>query len=758
MSLLESLTIAAGLGAFGFLAYYLKRRLAAREGELDAPAGQAGKDERPGPSRMQAMAERGPDHPLAVLIEQELFTALAEVMESAVVLHDDRVRFANESAARQLGLAPEAMQDVPLAERVHPEHRDQFSEWLQRRREGRDVRPLSLQVLDTEDKPRWVDLVAFPVSGESLRLMGSLIRPSARHALEQAEDTGRQLARQTLDSLGEGVITTDAEGCIDFVNGAAENMLGVARDAAVGRRLEDLVALVDESDRKPMSDPVERCLREGTRVDMGRRTLLVSLGSGQEHSVEITASPIRMGSRQVRGVVVLMHDVSEIRGLARQMSYQASHDALTGLVNRREFERRLDDAVAGSRAGGGTHVLCYLDLDRFKVVNDTCGHMAGDNLLREVARLVRDQVRDSDTVARIGGDEFGMLLMGCPLDKARQIADDVCSAIRDYRFVWRDRIFTVGVSIGLVEVSHESSSIEDLLSAADSACYVAKQQGRGRVHVYSARDEAVARQRGEILWLQRIQRALKEDRFELFVQPIVSVAGRVDTGPACEVLLRMRDEDGTSISPQDFMQAAERYHLMPNVDRWVLQATFSAIASGALKLPDQRSCTINISGQTLGDPQFLDFVVDCLDHTGVAPGKICFEVKEASVSINVSHAARFIAVLHGMGCQFALDDFGSGIGSFSNLKSLSMDYLKIDGNIIRGLETDDVSEAMVSAMVKLARTLGIRVVAEHVESDTLFDMVRRMGIDFAQGYAVGRPEPLRLRHPLAAPRSAEIPL
>jgi EAL domain-containing protein (putative c-di-GMP-specific phosphodiesterase class I) len=280
------------------------------------------------------------------------------------------------------------------------------------------------------------------------------------------------------------------------------------------------------------------------------------------------------------------------------------------------------------------------------------------------------------------------------------------------------------------------------MSAADSACYVAKQKGRGRVHVYSARDEAVARQRGEILWLQRIQRALKEDRFELFLQPIVSVVGRVDTGPAYEVLLRMRDEEGP-VSPTDFMQAAERYHLMPNVDRWVLQATFAAIGSGVLKLPDRRSCTINLSGQTIGDPQFLDFVVDALDHSGVAASQICFEVRESAVTTNLSHAARFIAVLHGMGCEFALDDFGSGLGSFANLKSLSMDYLKIDGAIIRGLGGDDVNEAMVSAMIKLARTLEIRVVAEHVESEVVFDKVRQMGVDFVQGYAVGRPAPLQ---------------
>ncbi|MGB5623705.1 MAG: EAL domain-containing protein, partial [Gammaproteobacteria bacterium] len=683
--------------------------------------------------------------PLVVLADQNLFTELAESMDEAVLIHERRILFANAGAARIFGLPSTQLAGCELRDFAHPEYRDALDQYLARRLEGKAGRePLSLQLLDPDDRSHWVEMRPFAVPAPQAAL-GTVVRPSAAHAIEAATEAGRSLARHTLESIGEGVITTDLEGRIDYANGAAELMLGCRLDMAEGNRLSDLVSLVDEADRKPLGDPIQRCLSEGTRIDLGRRTLMLSKTSGQEHSIELSAAPIRAGQGEVFGAVVLLHDVSEIRGLARQMTYQASHDPLTGLVNRREFERRLDEIIAGARAGGSTHVLCYLDLDRFKAVNDTCGHMAGDNMLREVASLIRDQVRDSDIVARIGGDEFGMLLSGCPLEKARQIADDVVAAIRDYRFVWRDRIFNIGVSIGLVEISHESGTLEELMSAADSACYVAKQKGRGQVHVYSARDEAVARQRGEILWLQRLQRALKEDRFELFLQPIVSAAGRVDTGPACEVLLRMRNEDGGSATPGDFMEAAERYHLMPNVDRWVLQTTFGAIGSGVLTLPDNRSCTVNLSGQTLGDPQFLDFVVQCLDYSGVAPRQICFEVRESAVIGNLTHAARFIAVLHGMGCQFALDDFGSGIGSFANLKNLSMDYLKIDGAIIRGLGSDDVSQAMVAAMIKLARTLKIRVIAEHVETDTVFSMVRDMGVDFIQGYAVGRPEALQLR-------------
>ena len=367
--------------------------------------------------------------------------------------------------------------------------------------------------------------------------------------------------------------------------------------------------------------------------------------------------------------------------------------------------------------------------------------MAGDKTLREVSGLIRDKVRDSDTVARLGGDEFGMLLIGCPLDKARQIADDVCQAVEDYRFVWRDRIFQIGVSIGLLEVTRESGSVADALSAADSACYIAK-QGHTRVHVYSARDESVARHGGEIAWLQRLQQALRDERFELSVQPIVSVDGNVPDGPACEVLVRMLDEHSNPIQPGDFIVAAERYQLMPRIDRWVIKTALAALGSGELRLPENRSCAINLSGQTIGDGQFLEYVVECLDTTGVAPGSVCFELTESSVSTNIGHARRFIEVLHGMGCRFALDDFGSGVGSLANLRDLSMDFIKIHGSFVSRLHDDGVSRAMVKSMVELARSLDIRVVAEQVEDREALAAVREMGVDFVQGFAIGRPRPL----------------
>ncbi|HEX8783857.1 MAG TPA: EAL domain-containing protein, partial [Steroidobacteraceae bacterium] len=546
-----------------------------------------------------------------------------------------------------------------------------------------------------------------------------------------------------LDSLAEAIISTDKDGRITHLNPAAEQLTGSTADAAAGKLLEELVSLVDETDRRLLSDPLHQALTTAAAVNLSRRALLLSRANGSERSIELSASPIRDGARELVGAVVMLHDVTEMRGLTRQMSYQAAHDALTGLVNRREFERRLEEAIESGHRGDGQHVLAYLDLDHFKLVNDTSGHLAGDSMLREVAKLLRDAVRDSDTVGRIGGDEFGILLVGCPLDKARQIADDVTRAVGDHRFVWRDKIYNIGASIGLVEISRESGTLEELLAAADTACYVAKKQGSGRVVVYSARDEALARHTGEIQWLQRLQSALKENRFHLYHQVIVPAHGE-DGGPAMEVLVRLQDESGHDLPPAEFMRAAERYRLMGLVDRWVVQTTLAALGRGAIAVEARHSVAINISGQTLGDAQFLEFVVECLDSTGVTPGQVCFEIAESAVIANLDHARRFVGVLHGMGCQFALDDFGSGVGSFSNLKTLPLDYLKIDGSFIRNLARDSVNQAMVTAMIKLARTLNFKVIAEQVEDSAAEEAARRMGVDYLQGYAIGRPQPLQL--------------
>ncbi len=677
--------------------------------------------------------------------KQGMFLQLAESQGDIILIHRDDILYANQTAADSLGIELSTLIGQPVYDLMRPAHREKAREIVHRKLADDSAGSCrELQLMKADGQELWLQVTSVPVEFQGERSLLSVGEDiSLQRLSEKLLTETRRQAQLTLDSIGEGVITTDIDGRIDYLNAAAGKLAGVKPEEALGRSMGETINLVDESDRRSLGDPARRCLKEQSRVSLGRGALLLSRNGGSEHSIELTASPIRDAVGQVIGAVVVLHDVTEMRGLTRQMSYQASHDALTGLINRREFERRLEESLQGARTGDGQHALCYLDLDGFKAVNDTCGHMAGDSMLREVAGLIREKVRDSDTVARIGGDEFGMLLVGCPLEKGRQIADDVCFAVKDYRFVWRDKIFNIGVSIGLVEVGNESGAMEDLISAADSACYVAKKQGKGRVHVYSSHDEAVARHRGEIQWLQRLQDALKNDSFELFSQPIVALNGQINSGPAFEILLRMRDDHGREISPAEFMRSAERYQIMPHIDRWVVQRTLAALASESIGLPEGRTCAINISGQTLADEGFLEFVVDCLDRTGVDASKICFEVTESAVMDNLTHAQRFIGVLHGMGCRFALDDFGSGIGSIANLKNLAMDYLKIDGSFVRTLASDEVSRAMVDAMIKLARTMNFEVIAEQVEDNKSLEAIRSIGFDYVQGYLLGRPRPLR---------------
>jgi diguanylate cyclase (GGDEF)-like protein/PAS domain S-box-containing protein len=678
----------------------------------------------------------------------KLFAELGDRIHEAVLVHREVILYANRQFASLVGVDRIELIGRRLADLVPPEYSELVGENIRRRLAGEAAAErYEIDMVGLQGQVSRLEIASTPVDydkGSALLITGVEIIPTqTQPALRVSVDNSAEPQLLALNSLAEAIIATDKDGRITFMNPTAEQLTGAEAGVSAGKLLEDIVTLVDETDRRLLSDPVHQALTSGAAVNLSRRALLLSRTNGSERSIELSASPIRNSTREVLGAVVMLHDVTEMRGLARQMSYQATHDALTGLVNRREFERRLEEAIESGHHGDGQHVLCYLDLDHFKLVNDTSGHLAGDSMLREVARLLRDAVRDSDTVGRLGGDEFGTLLVGCPLEKARQIADDVCRAVGDHRFVWKDKIYNIGVSVGLVEISRESGSLEELLAAADTACYVAKRQGSGRVAVYSARDEALARHTGEIQWLQRLQAALRDNRLILYQQVIVPAHGE-DGGPAMEVLVRLQDETGHDLLPADFMRAAERYRLMGVVDRWVVQTTLAALGRGAIVVPASRSVAINISGQTLADVQFLEFVVECLDSTGVTPGQVCFEIAETAVIANLDHARRFVGVLHGMGCQFALDDFGSGVGSFSNLKNLPLDYLKIDGSFMRNLGRDNVNQALVTAMIKLARTLNFKVIAEQVEDNAAVEAARRMGVDYLQGFAIGRPQPLAL--------------
>lgn len=449
---------------------------------------------------------------------------------------------------------------------------------------------------------------------------------------------------------------------------------------------------------------------------------------------------------------IVCRDVTEAHNLSQELSYQASHDSLTGLVNRRELENRLARVLETARADGSHHALCYLDLDQFKVINDTCGHVAGDELLRQLSEVLRSKVRRRDTLARLGGDEFGVLMEHCVLRQAQRVANTLRKCVEEFRFSWENKTFSVGVSIGLVPVTSDSESVAGALSAADTACYVAKDQGRNRVHVYHPEDMELARRHGEMQWVARINQALEEDRFCLSVQPIRSLSNidlastpatlAADNYGYYEVLLRMRDVSGRMVPPGAFLPAAERYSLSVKLDRWVVEKIFSWLDEHPEQLDRLSMCSINLSGHSIADEDFLQFVISRLDGTNVPAEKLCFEITETAAITNLVSATRFITALKGWGCYFALDDFGSGLSSFAYLKQLAVDFLKIDGVFVKDIVDDPINLAMVKSINDIGKVMGKQTIAEFVENDGILEKLREVGVDYAQGYRIGRPKPL----------------
>jgi len=430
-------------------------------------------------------------------------------------------------------------------------------------------------------------------------------------------------------------------------------------------------------------------------------------------------------------------DVTNLHEMTKQMAYQASHDALTGLLNRREFEQHLERAIQSAVFEDKTHALCYIDLDQFKIVNDTCGHIAGDELLRQLTSLLRKHVRDSDSLARLGGDEFGLLFKGCPMERAAELADNLRQLISEFVFVWEAQSFKVGASVGLVEINRSSGSLAEVLSAADSACYVAKELGRNRLYTYHPNDAVVSRNVSEMNWTHRIRHALDNDDFLLYYQTIESLRDKKEQH--CEILLRMIDADGSIVLPGAFIPAAERFGLMAEIDKWVVDHGLEIIRNGEYNFD---SYSINLSGQTLGNPSIMNAIIDDISRSDVDPELICFEITETAMITNFTSAEKYIKTIRGMGCKFALDDFGTGLSSFSYLKNLPVDYLKIDGSFVHDIDTNPVNAAMVNAINHIGHVMNIRTVAEVVESESVLQTLREIGVDYAQGHHVHRPCPI----------------
>lgn len=575
-------------------------------------------------------------------------------------------------------------------------------------------------------------------------LVFAALRSFPLRALRRATEAlyeQKERATVTLESIGDAVITTDAAGRVEYLNPTAEALLGCTASKARGRPLAEILRLEDTDTGQSVPNAVHLALEKNRPLSVGGEISLV-MADGRRVEVDERAAPIHDAAGEVAGSVLVLRDVSAERNQARQRSWDAAHDSLTGLANRREFERLVELAVDSTRDAAKQHVVCYVDLDQFKVVNDTCGHTAGDDLLKRVTELLLARIRGADTLARLGGDEFGLLFEGCSLERAELIAADLLAAIGDFRFQWEGKLFSVGASVGIALVEADSSAIE-ILGTADTACYWAKEQGRNRVCVYRRDNGELEARRRQVGWIARINAALAEDRFVLYQQQYLALGQNPDGRIHLEVLLRMVGEDGKLIPPGSFLPAAERYNLMPAIDRWVVRRVFAnhrelVARRGGAPL----TCAINLSATTINSEGFLDFVHQQMREHDLGAGAVCFEITESSAINNLRNAIEFMRQCKTMGLLFALDDFGTGMSSFGYLKDLPVDYLKIDGSFVKNLARDDIDRAMTEAINRIGHIMGIKTIAEYAESEAVIDTLRRLGVDYAQGYGVCRPTPL----------------
>ncbi len=570
-------------------------------------------------------------------------------------------------------------------------------------------------------------------------VVGIIIALFVVRRTSRAEDV--LFAEATLQSIGDAVITTDAAGRINYLNVTAEELTGWKRHVAKGKPLTDVLRVINEKTQDCIENPVQAALQNNATVRWASHVVLKST-AGRAMAIDMSCSPIRESGNKVVGAVLAFRDVSEERKLRTQLSYQASHDALTGLINRQELEVRLRRVLDSAQHEGTEHALLYLDLDQFKVVNDTCGHIAGDTLVRQLALLLQKEVRASDTLGRFGGDEFGVLLERCTQEQALRVANGLLETIQGFRFLWGDRNLSIGVSIGVVAINESSEGLTGVLSAADAACYAAKDAGRNRIHIFQEDDKRLAQRHGEMQWVSRITKALEEDRFHLYYQPIAPVGAQDPAGGNFEILLRMEDEDGKLVPPNAFIPAAERYNLMTTLDRWVISATFRWLANSAQIMQGLDKCSINLSGHSIGDGQFLAYVSEQLEKVKIDPAKICFEITETAAIANIGNATKFITALKGLGCYFSLDDFGSGLSSFAYLKNLPVDFLKIDGVFVKDMVHSPIDQAMVKSINDIGHVMGKKTIAEFVENDAILERLRHIGVDYAQGYGIAKPEPL----------------
>jgi len=582
---------------------------------------------------------------------------------------------------------------------------------------------------------------------------GNRRRAQAELALQQAKDRleldvqhrtrelqeSKELAETTLSSISDGVITTNIQGVVTSINPPAEDLIGWKRQDALHCALVDILELMDEKTDKPIVLPLNRNLSQTETKAQSNRPLKLKRRDERHSIVQISIALIRDHNGSIVGNVLVIRDITDAQRMNNQITWQATHDNLTGLINRIEFEHRMHAALDHAQSDQAKHALMFIDLDQFKVVNDTCGHIAGDELLRQIANLLTDTARRTDVVARLGGDEFAILLEYCPTSQAIKIAEELRATVRDFRFSWEGKPFTVGVSIGVVAFDESFKNFNQILSAADSSCYAAKEAGRNRVHLYADNDQTIERRYGEMQWVSRIRHALDERRLQLFCQSIIPLQGVEPHEEHIEILLRMIEEDGQLVPPGAFIPAAERYGLMVELDRYVIREALDWMRTQRV----EGFVSINLSAQSITDPLFLNDLITLIHSSADLTHNLLFEVTETSTITNLQKAQHFIEQVSSLGCRFALDDFGSGMSSFGYLKHLPVDFLKIDGEFVRDIMRDPIDLSMVKTINEVAHIMGMQTIAEYVENDATRRILQNLGVDFGQGYGIARPIPLR---------------
>jgi len=554
----------------------------------------------------------------------------------------------------------------------------------------------------------------------------------------------RHKANVTLEAISDGIISIDQHGLIDYINSSAELMTGVETDDAMDKKLGEVLALQDATSGHVISSAIHNFKDKSSESNNTLQLMLKHKGSGFLSPVDIYASAIKDENGIIEGSVLVIHDISDLHHMSEQIIYQAKHDSLTGLYNRGEFERQLEQSLVEVKKTQTTHVMCYIDLDQFKIVNDTCGHLAGDELLRQISAHIKSHTKDRDLVGRLGGDEFGLLLKDCDLTHAKDVTERIRQSVKSHRFNWDNKVFYIGASIGVMNIDETAGTLDDIMSTVDSACYNAKKSGRDQVNFVTENNSLIQQRKSETECIEQIKHALKHDCFQLYSQPIAALDIAIEDSSHQELLLRMQTEKDEVLLPKDFITTAQRYHMMPDIDRWVIQHALARLSDSEDPLNDDnvKLTCINISSQSINDSAFVEDVINYFKNSLVSPNKICFEISEAAVANNIAQATEFMLSLSACGIHFSLDNFCNSLSSFSYIKNLPIDFLKIDGRFMHNLIEDEVDSALISAIRDITNILGIRTIAESVEDQYTFNALKTLGIDYAQGFYISHPKDL----------------